>query len=89
VSSLPPKAIGFLLGVIPGFNMLLLYGIARQVISLSSPLRTAGLCFAAAAVGMLGQTVIAETGTSYGDTVVSLPVLAAVWLILKHRERFS
>jgi hypothetical protein len=89
VSSLPPKAIGFLLGVIPGLNMLILYGIARQVISLASPLRTAGLCLAAAAVGMLGQTVIAETGTSYGDTVVSLPVLAAVWLIMKYRERFA
>jgi hypothetical protein len=89
VSALPPKAIGFLLGVIPGFNMLILYGIARQVIALASPLRTAGLCFAAAVVGMIGQTVIAETGTSYGDTIVSLPVLAAVWLILRYRERFA
>ena len=61
VSSLPPKAIGFLLGVIPG---------AQHADPLRdraaghlppSPLRTAGLCLAAAAVGMLGQTVIAET----------------------------
>jgi hypothetical protein len=89
VNTLPPKAIGFLLGAIPGLNIFLLYGIARQVIRLDSPLRTAGMCFAAAAVGMLGQTVIAETGTSYGDSVMSLPVLAAVWLILKHRERFA
>lgn len=87
---LPPKAVGFLLGVIPGCNMLLLYGIAREVVRpLASPLRTAALCLAIAASGMIGQTVLAETGTSYGDTIVSLPVLAAVWLILRHRERLA
>jgi hypothetical protein len=89
VASLPPVVVGFLLGLIPGLNLPLLYGIARQVVALATPLRTAGFCLAAAAAGMLAQTVIAETGTSYGDTIVSLPVLAAVWLILRYRERLA
>ena len=89
VTSLPPKAVGFLLGVIPGFNMLLLYAIARQVVSLSTPLRTAGLCFAGGGVRDAGADGVAETGTSYADTIMSLPVLAAVWLIVRYRERFA
>ncbi len=36
VTGLPPKVVGFILGFIPGFNILLLYAIARRVIFSSS-----------------------------------------------------
>ena len=87
VTSLPPKAVGLLLGFIPGFNVFFLYGIARQVVGLGSPAKTAWFCLAIALVAMLGTINLAEIGTSFGDNVQSLPVLAAVWLIVRFRER--
>jgi hypothetical protein len=89
VSALPPKAVGFALGLIPGFNIILLYAIARRVIDLKSITKTAWLCLATALVGMLGAANIAEIGTSFGDNVLSLLVLAAMWLILRHRDRLK
>jgi hypothetical protein len=87
VTSLPPKAVGFLLGFIPGFNVFFLYGIARQVIDLGRPDKTAWFCLATALVAMLGTNNLAEIGTTFGDNIQSLPVLAAVWLIVRFRER--
>jgi hypothetical protein len=87
VISLSPKAVGFVLGFIPGFNVFFLYGIARRVIDLGSPAKTAWFCLATALVGMLGTINLAEIGTSFGDNVLSLPVLAAVWLIVRFRNR--
>jgi hypothetical protein len=89
VTGLPPKAVGFILGVIPGFNVLFLYAIARRVIDLGRPSRTAWFCLAAALLGLLGQTNLAEIGTSYADNILSLPVLAAVWLIVRFRGRLA
>jgi hypothetical protein len=87
VMSLPPKAVGFILGFIPGFNVFFLYGLARQVIDLGRPAKTAWFCLATALVGMLGTMNLAEIGTSFGDNIQSLPVLAAVWLIVRFRQR--
>jgi hypothetical protein len=89
VTSLPSKAMGFLLGLIPGFNVWLLYGIGRQAIDLGSRSLTVWFCLATAWVSMLGVMNLAEIGTSYGDNILSLPVLAAVWLILRFRDRLS
>ncbi|MFO7707647.1 MAG: hypothetical protein R6V84_05685 [Desulfobacterales bacterium] len=87
VSSLPPKAVGFILGLMPGLNAWLLYGIARQAVDPGDGVKTKWFCLASAMVGMLGVMNLAEIGTSYGDNVLSLPVLAAVWLIVRFRER--
>jgi len=89
VTALPPKAVGFLLGLIPGFNVLFLYAIARRVIDLGRPADTAWFCLAVALVGILGQNSLAEIGTSYADNIASLPVLAAVWLIVRFRDRLA
>ncbi len=89
VMGLSPKAVGFILGVIPGFNILFLYAIARRVIDLGRPAHTAWFCLAVALLGLLGQTNLAEIGTSYGDNILSLPVLAAVWLIVRFRDRLA
>ncbi|MDO8944649.1 MAG: hypothetical protein Q7U75_15815, partial [Desulfobacterales bacterium] len=89
VTALPPKVVGFILGLIPGFNILFLYAIARRVIDLGRPAHTAWFCLAVALLGLLGQNSLAEIGTSYADNIMSLPVLAAVWLIVRFRDRLA
>jgi hypothetical protein len=87
VTTLPPKTVGFLLGFIPGLNVFALYGIARQVVDLGQPAKSAWFCLAAALVALLGEINLAELGTSYGDNFLSLPVLMAVWLMVRFRKR--
>jgi hypothetical protein len=87
VTSLPSKAVGFILGFIPGLNVFLIYGITRQVVDLVRPGKTAWFCLGLSLVAMLGAINLAEIGTSFGDNILSLPLLAAVWLIVRFRER--
>ena len=87
VTSLPPQWVGFLLGFIPGLNVFPIFGIARRVVVLSRPLQSAWFCLFLSAVAMLGAINLAEIGTSFGDNVLSLPVLGAIWLIVRFRER--
>jgi len=88
VTNLPPKAVGFVLGLIPGFNVFLLYAIAGRLIDLKNPVKTGWFCLATAILGLLGAAGISELGTSFGDNALSLLVLGALWLIIRHRERF-
>jgi len=87
VKALPPKAVGFMLGFIPGLNAFIIYGITRQVVDLGRPGKTAWCCLGLTMVAMLGAINLAEIGTSFGDNVLSLPLLMAVWLIVRHRAR--
>jgi hypothetical protein len=87
VTSLPPKAVGFILGFMPGLNVLPVYGVTRQVVDLGRPAKTAWFCLGLTLVAMLGAINLAEIGTSFGDNFLSLPVLTAVWLIVRFRER--
>jgi hypothetical protein len=87
VVHLPPKAVGFLLGLIPGLNIFLLYGLARETIGAAFPNRAPWWCLAAALMGLLGAGNLSEVGTSFADNVVSLPVLAALWLLVRLRAR--
>jgi hypothetical protein len=88
VTSLSPRIVGFMLGLMAGFNVWLLYGIARQCINLGQRYRTVWACVGVAAIGSSGAMNLAEIGTSYGDNILSLPILGAVWLILRFRARF-
>jgi hypothetical protein len=87
VTWLPPKAVGFILGFLPGLNVFPIYGITRRVVDPGPAGNTAWLCLALTLVGMLGAINLAEIGTSYGDNILSLPVLAALWLIVRFRQR--
>ncbi len=89
VTSFSPKVVGFTLGLIAGLNVWLLYGIARQWIDLNRRYRTVWTCVGVAAVGSSGAMNLSEIGTSFGDNIMSLPVLASIWLILRFRTRFS
>jgi hypothetical protein len=88
VTTLPPKAVGFVLGLIPGFNVFLLYAIAGRLIDLKDPIKTGWFCLGTAILGLLGAAGISELGTSFGDNALSLMVLGALWLIIRHRKRF-
>jgi hypothetical protein len=87
VASLPPKAVGFLLGFIPGLNVFPIFGITRRMIDLGHPSKTAWFCLGITLVAMLGAINLAEIGTSFGDNIVSLPVMVALWLIVRFRGR--
>lgn len=87
VTSLPPQGVGFLLGFIPALNLFPIYGITRSVVVLSSTTKTAWFCLSLSAVAMLGAINLAEIGTSFGDNILSLPVLTAIWLIVHFRQR--
>ena len=78
VTHLPPRAVAFALGAVQGMNLWLIYGIARRLLPESA--RWTALLLAA--VGTLGAGNLAELGTSFGDNVVSLPVLGALLLVL-------
>jgi len=80
----PGWVAGLFLGLIQGLNFSFLYLIARDALSPEIVLRRA----LAALIGVLGVTggyAVILTGTTYYDNVVSIPVLAALWLIVKHR----
>ena len=87
VTWLPPKAVGFILGFLPGLNVFPIYGITRQVVDPDRTGKNVWLCLALTLVGMLGAINLAEIGTSYGDNILSLPVLAALWLLVRFRQR--
>jgi len=87
VTWLPPKAVGFILGFLSGLNVFPIYGITRRVVDPGRAGNTAWLCLALTLVAMLGAINLAEIGTSYGDNILSLPVLAALWLIVRFNQR--
>jgi hypothetical protein len=89
VTTLTPKTVGFILGFLPGLNVFPIYGIVRQVVDLGQPTRTAWCCLGLAWVALLGAINLAEIGTSYGDNILSLAMLAAVWLPVRFLERLS
>lgn len=83
VKILPPKAVGFCLGALQGLNIALLLAIGRCCLRLSTPTATFWAAAALAALGLTGAMGISEIGTSYGDNVLSLFVLASLWLIIR------
>jgi hypothetical protein len=87
VTAFSPKAVGFMLGFLPGLNIFPLYAIARQVIDLGRPSKSAWFCLGLSLAAMLGAINLSEIGTSFGDNILSLAVLTAIWLIVRFRER--
>lgn len=82
VNSLPPVAVGFLLGTFQGLNFVLLYAIARCLIH--APTTRLGTLYAAliALSGMLGAANLSEIGTTMADNVVSVFVLGSLFLVI-------
>lgn len=72
------------LGLVQGLNFSFLYLIARDALSPEIVQRRA-LAALIAVLGVTGGYAVILTGTTYYDNVVSVPVLAALWLIVRHR----
>lgn len=85
VTGLPPQAVGFILGFLPGLNVFPIYAITRRVVGFGRPGATVWMSLGLTAVAMLGAINLAEIGTSFGDNIVSLLVMAAVWLVVRFR----
>jgi len=81
VMSLPPMLTGFLLGAVQGLNFPILIGITRSIME-EGRIRPAWHSYLAAFIGMLGAGAIAELGTTFGDNLISLLFLGALWLII-------
>lgn len=87
VTYLPPRAVGFVLGALQGLNLPFLYGIARPLVRVPKPCHAALIALLIALLGSLGAANISEVGTVFGDNIISLLVLGALWLIVaKHVE---
>lgn len=78
VAYLPPRVFGFALGAIHGLNAYLVYRLALHVLQG----RPAARLHAAVAgvVAMAGPSAVALLGTTFGDNLLSVPVLAAFLL---------
>jgi hypothetical protein len=63
---LPPRAVGFAMGVLHGLAFLLLAGIARQLLGATAPRRTVLLL---AAAGMFAPGFLSELGNTMGDNL--------------------
>ncbi len=80
----PGWVAGAFLGLVQGLNFSFLYLIARDALAPEIVMRRA-LAALIAVLGVTGGYAVILTGTTYYDNVVSIPVLAALWLIVKHR----
>lgn len=87
VVSLPPKVVGFLLGLIQGLNFIPLYSLSKQLISAIQPIsanstgfevRMRFLSLCVAVLGLLGAGNISELGTMFSDNILSILILTAL-----------
>ena len=84
-NALPPTLTLALLGAVAGLNFLLLYLIARSVFAGFAVPAARLAALATAAIGFLGGMSFLLIATTYYDNVVSLPVLGALYVLLKLR----
>jgi hypothetical protein len=82
LSSLKPWLGTFLLGCLQGLNLLPLHRIALHLLPAAWLQRRRWLALAVALVGATGANQRGELGATFGDNLVSLPLLCAVALLL-------
>ncbi|HKU07568.1 MAG TPA: hypothetical protein VJR30_15975 [Bradyrhizobium sp.] len=79
-----PPFWGVLLGAIHGLNLIAVYWLARTLLRDKSTFWTIGASLAIAATGPM---TLSEVGTSFADILTSIPIIAAVLLILVGSEK--
>jgi hypothetical protein len=79
---LPTRATAAILAALQGLNFWLVYKISRKVLADLLPWSREVLSLAAAAAAFYGAVNLSELGTTFGDNLVSVLPLAALWLIL-------
>ncbi len=89
VTALSPRAVGFLSGAAAGLNVWLVFGIARALRPPGAAPVDAGLAAVLALLGFCGAMGLSELGTSFGDNLLSVAVLASVWVVLRFRGELA
>lgn len=89
VTRLPPWLVGFLLGALAGLNVPFLIAICRRLDERPGDAARPPVVLALTAAGLAGAMFVSEVGTSFGDNLLSVPVLAAVALVLRDSERLQ
>ena len=86
--SFSPRMCAALLGVLVGLNLPLVRRITLRILPTGlSEVRAFSLSAAAVLVAAVGAVFRMEVGTSMNDTVVSLPMLAALLLVLRAAQQ--
>ncbi len=80
---LPARASGFLLAVVQGINFVLLYGLVRCLCETWAFWRGGIGALLIAAIAFSGGGQLGLLGTTFYDNVVSIPILAALWLTMR------
>jgi hypothetical protein len=88
VMSLPPMLTGFLLGAVQGLNFPILVSITRCVMGQERE-RPQWHWYLAGLIGLLGAGTLAELGTTFGDNLISIPLLLSLWIILANYQRLQ
>ena len=83
------RAAAFVLGCVQGLNFILLFALAYATLIVPNARHKVIVCGALAALGILGGGGIALIGTTFGDNITSLGVLASAALIVRHLERLT
>jgi hypothetical protein len=78
IAHLPPRVFGFALGAVHGLNAYLVYRLARHVLRGRPGARAHAAI--AGVVAICGPSAVALVGTTFGDNLLSVPVLAAFLL---------
>jgi|GEM_PF-818294 len=82
---LPPIVTGFVIGAIQGINLILIFLIAEIIFKKIEFHQRGLLAFTATVAGFFGAANLAEIGSLYGDNMVSIPILGALYVIMRCR----
>ena len=86
---LPLRAAFFILGCFQGLNFILIFLTARTCLPCTGRIPKNAVCFALGALGMLSGMGISEIGTMFGDNLVSIGILASVFLVGSRFDRLQ
>lgn len=80
---LPPRLVGFVMGVLHGLNFVLLLGIARSLFRDVAAQNRYRVPLLLALAGSLGPCFLSQLGNTMGDNAAALPVLGGLLVLLK------
>jgi hypothetical protein len=77
-TTLPARALGFVIGAVQSINLLILYGLALVMLSIERRLHREAVALMLAAAGMCGGMSMGLLGTTFIDTLVSIGILGSL-----------
>ncbi|MCC6469577.1 MAG: hypothetical protein IT563_14740 [Alphaproteobacteria bacterium] len=87
VTTLPPRAVGFAMGLLHGLNFIVLLALAWRLLATARPVVRRWASVATALLGMAGAMAVSELGTTFHDNLISLFTLGSLLgLVLYYRH---